>query len=272
MILFPNCKINLGLRVTAKREDGYHDLETVMIPVKGLCDALEILPAGKGGCVFSTSGLALDSPAEKNLCVGAYRLMHERYGIGGVKMHLHKHIPFEAGLGGGSSDAVFALKMLNETFALNLPDTELESLAGELGSDTVFFVKNRPMLAQGRGEILTPVELDVKRYYIVIVKPPFGVSTAEAYAGIVPSNPTIPLVKILSGSMYEWKDQLKNDFEGTVFQRYPEIAEVKQRLYACGAVYASMSGSGSAVFGLFEDEPEKVQFPGTYFVYSAPML
>lgn len=272
MIVFPNCKINLGLRVVRKRPDGYHDIETVMVPVRGLCDALEILSDTGDGCTFTTSGLSIDGPAEKNLCVKAYNLMRERYNIGGVKMHLHKHVPFGAGLGGGSSDAVFVLRLLSDTFALNLPDAELEALAAELGSDTVFFVKNRPMLAEGRGEVLSPVELDLAGYHILIVKPPFGVSTAEAYAGVVPAEPERPLAEILSGDIHKWKDNLRNDFELSIFRKYPEIAAIKQRLYDQGAVYASMSGSGSAVFGLFENKPETLQWPDTYFVYSDSML
>lgn len=274
MIVFPNCKINLGLRVVRMRPDGYHDIETVMVPVHGLCDALEILPDAGDDCTFTSSGLAIDAPAEKNLCVQAYRLMRRRYGIAGVKMHLHKHIPFGAGLGGGSSDAVFALRLLSDLFALHLPDTELESLAAELGSDTVFFVRNRPMLAEGRGELLSPVKLDLSAYSIIIVKPPFGVSTAEAYAGIVPAEPECPLTEILSGGIQTWKEKLRNDFEPSVFRKYPEIAALKKGLYAAGAVYASMSGSGSAVFGLFRDipPPEHIQFPDNYFVYGPDML
>ena len=272
MILFPNCKINLGLRVVRKRPDGYHDIETAMVPVRGLCDALEILPDTKDGCLFSSSGLEIDAPAEKNLCVRAYELMKTRYGIGGVKMHLHKRIPFGAGLGGGSSDAVFALKMLADAFALDLPESELGLLAAELGSDTVFFVQNRPVLARGRGEVLAPIGMDLERYHGIIVKPPFGVSTAEAYAGVVPAQPDRPLTDVLSGGVHTWKGELKNDFEPSVFRRYPEIAAIKRQLYDCGAVYASMSGSGSAVFGLFDGEPEPTQFPDNYFVYSGHML
>lgn len=272
MIRFPDCKINLGLRVVAKRPDGYHEIETVMVPVPGLCDALEILPDAGEGCAFSSSGLAIDAPAEKNLCVKAYDLMRERHGIGGIKMHLHKHIPFGAGLGGGSSDAVCTLKMLDELFAVGLSESELESLAAELGSDTVFFVRNRPTLARGRGEILTPVEVNLSFYHIVIVKPPFGIRTAEAYAGIVPAEPAKPLAEILARPVIEWRENLANDFEKTLFGRYPELSRIKQKLYGAGAVYASMSGSGSAVFGLFDRRPETLQWPDSYFVYTGGML
>ena len=272
MIAFPNCKINLGLRVVRKRADGFHDIETVMVPVPGLCDALEILPTETDGCEFSSSGLIVDAPAEKNLCVRAYRLMQERYGIPGVRMHLHKHIPFGAGLGGGSADAAFTLKMLNELFAVGLPERELESLAAELGSDTAFFTANRPALAQGRGEVLTPVGLDLRGYRLLIVKPPTGISTAEAYAGITPAVTDRSLTDILAGDRNEWKQCLKNDFEPVVFQKHPEIAAIKERLYDLGAVYAAMSGSGSAVFGLFEGRPEAVQWPEDQFVYVENML
>ena len=272
MIVFPNCKINLGLRVVRKRNDGFHDIETVMVPVPGLCDALEILPGGTEGCAFSSSGLIVDAPMEKNLCVRACNLMRERYGIGGVRMHLHKYIPFGAGLGGGSADAAFVLGMLNELFAVGLPEHELESLAAELGSDTAFFTANRPALAQGRGEVLTPIGLDLRGYRILIVKPPIGISTAEAYAGITPAAAERPLADILAGDRREWKKSLKNDFEPVVFQKYPEIAAIKERLYDLGAIYAALSGSGSAVFGLFEGPPETIQWPENHFVYMGDML
>jgi 4-diphosphocytidyl-2-C-methyl-D-erythritol kinase len=271
MIRFPNCKINLGLRVIRRREDGYHDIETAMVPVGGLCDALEILPDGAQGCTFTSSGLTIDAPAERNLCVRAYKLMRERYGIGGVRMHLHKHIPFGAGLGGGSADAVFVLTMLNDLFGLLLSEAKLKALAAELGSDTAFFVENRPMLATGRGEILTPVAIDLSGYRIVVVKPPLSVSTAEAYAGITPAAAEIPLAEILTGDIRTWKDTLKNDFEPVIFKKHPEIAAIKEWLYDSGAVYAAMSGSGSAVFGLFAREPETVAFPDDYFVWCGDM-
>ncbi|MCD8186743.1 MAG: 4-(cytidine 5'-diphospho)-2-C-methyl-D-erythritol kinase [Rikenellaceae bacterium] len=264
MITFPNCKINLGLRVTGRRPDGYHDIETVMVPVQRLYDTLEIIATGKQKLVFSASGIPLDAPAEENLCVKAYRLLQEYYGIGGVKMHLHKTIPFGAGLGGGSSDAVAALRMLNRIFHLQLPFSRLESLAAELGSDTVFFLHNRPILARGRGEILTPVELDLERYFTVIIKPSFGVSTAEAYRGITPKEPEIPLPELLQQDIRTWRSNLRNDFEDTVFPLHPLLEHIKKDLYAYGAVYASMSGSGSAIFGLFEHPPRGIQFPDCF--------
>ncbi|MDR0953941.1 MAG: 4-(cytidine 5'-diphospho)-2-C-methyl-D-erythritol kinase [Rikenellaceae bacterium] len=272
MILFPNAKINLGLRVTAKRPDGYHDIETAMVPVPGLCDALEILRDEGDGCTFSTSGIAIDAPAGKNLCVRAYDLMHSRYGIGGVKMHLHKNVPFAAGLGGGSADAVFALKMLGELFTLNISEDELEALAAELGSDTPFFVRNRPMIATGRGEKLTPCDIDLSAYRVVIVKPPVGVSTAQAYARIVPAHPIQPLATLLAEDIGRWRESVHNDFEPVVFATCPELATIKERLYACGARYAAMSGSGSAIFGLFDHLPDELRFPADYFVYTGNML
>jgi 4-diphosphocytidyl-2-C-methyl-D-erythritol kinase len=243
-----------------------------MVPVHGLCDALEILPDDTGDCTFTSSGLTIDASTEQNLCVRAYKLMRERYGIGGVRMHLHKHIPFGAGLGGGSSDAVFVLAMLNDLFGLLLSEAELKALAVELGSDTVFFVENRPMLATGRGEILTPVAIDLSGYALMIVKPPLGVSTTEAYRGITPVAPETSLVEILADDIHTWKQSLKNDFEPVVFQAHPDIAAIQERLYDSGAVYAAMSGSGSAVFGLFAREPEAIAFPDDYFVWRGDML
>jgi 4-diphosphocytidyl-2-C-methyl-D-erythritol kinase len=271
MITFPNCKINLGLRIFRRRADGYHDIETVMVPVRGLCDALEILRSETAGCTFSSSGLEIDGPVEKNLCVKAYALMRECYGVGGVKMHLHKHIPFGAGLGGGSADAAFTLKMLNELFELSLSTGEIQALAAELGSDTAFFVENRPALATGRGEVLSPIALDLSGYHLYIVKPLFGVSTAEAYAGITLSESGEPLIDLLSGDIRTWKETLTNDFEATVFPRHPELAAIKQRLYERGALYAAMSGSGSAVFGIFEGEAEGIEFSDDYFVWHGEM-
>lgn len=270
MITFPDCKINLGLHVLRRRADGFHDIETAMVPVPGLCDALEILRADAPGCTFTSSGRAIDAPAEKNLCVRAYERMRARHGIGGVKMHLHKHIPFGAGLGGGSADAAFALKMLDELFGLALPAEELKALAAELGSDTAFFIDNRPALAEGRGEVLSPLDLDLSGYTLYIVKPPFGVSTAEAYAGVVPREPERPLTELLAGDIRTWKEALKNDFEPIVFRKHPAIAALKERLYDRGALYAAMSGSGSAVFGIFGGEAEGLAFPEGYFVWKGP--
>ncbi len=251
MILFPNCKINLGLDILRRREDGYHDLETAMIPVCGLCDVLEILPRSGSGVDFTASGLTLDCRPEKNLCLRAWQLMADRYGIGGIRMHLHKVIPFGAGLGGGSADAAFALVGLDRMFGLELDTVTLEALAAELGSDTAFFVRNEPQMARGRGEMLEPLALPLAGIGIVIVKLPVSVSTAQAYAGVTPRQPKKPLAERLAVGMESWRATVTNAFEPSVFATHPELAALKERLYALGADYAAMSGSGSALFGLF---------------------
>ena len=267
MILFPSCKINLGLNVLSRRSDGYHDIESVMYPVRGLYDTVEIVCNGENGLRFSSSGAELDCGEGDNICVRAFELMHRRYGISGVDMHLHKTIPFGAGLGGGSADGVAVLKILNEMFGVGLDTAGLEALAGELGSDTVFFVRDLPALAQGRGERLSPVDVNLSGYYITIVKPDLFVSTGEAYKGVVPAGTVGTVAETVSGDIGTWKDNLVNDFEPSVFKRYPQIAAVKEQLYAMGAVYASMSGSGSAVYGIFEEEPRQSgNFQGM-FVY-----
>lgn len=251
MIFFTNCKINIGLDILERRADGYHTIETLMYPIQGLCDALEIIPAPEPGIIFSSSGLAVDCPDDKNLCVRAYRLMQQRYAIGGVRMHLHKVIPSGAGLGGGSANAAYTIKGLCALFELTISPEEQEALAAQLGSDTAFFIRNQPAIASGRGEILTPADISLRGYRLVILKPDFGVSTAEAYAGVIPHKPSETLVKRLRSPVETWHERIENDFEPGIFTRHPRIAELKALMYNRGAVYASMSGSGSAVFGLF---------------------
>lgn len=253
MIVKANCKINLGLDVLRRREDGYHDLSTVMFPVRGLYDVLEIVPAEGPDAVFECRGIEVDCPPEQNICLKAHRLMRERYGVGGVRMTLDKRVPFGAGLGGGSSDGTAVITALNGMFSLSLGEDELIAAAAELGSDTAFFVRNTPQLCEGRGEIMTPVNVDLGGLWIVLVKPAASVSTREAYAGVRPSLPERPLAERIAEPVGMWQGSVKNDFEGSVFAAHPEIAGVKQSLVDAGAVYASMSGSGSAVFGLFDD-------------------
>ncbi len=262
MIYFPPCKINLGLHVLARRADGYHELETLMYPVRGLCDALEILPSEEPGVHFSTSGLPVAGPPEKNLCVRGYEALRKRYPIKGVRIHLHKVVPMGAGLGGGSSDAAYVIRGLSELFDLNLSIQEMEEIAAEIGSDTAFFVAARPALSTGRGEVLTPFHFDLKGYRLLIVKPPFGVSTAEAYAGVKPRQPERPLAELLHQPVAAWRESLTNDFEPSVFVRYPELARIKELIYSLGARYAALSGSGSALFGLFP-AGEEIVLPDT---------
>ena len=256
MTVYPNAKINFGLKVLRKRPDGYHDLETVFVPVLGLCDRLDVELAGKGcGTSFAQAGIAVDCEAEDNLIMRVLRVMQERYGVGDVNISFTKNIPFGAGLGGGSSDAAFMAKVLNRMFGLGLSDTELEQLVAPLGADCAFFVQNRPRLAGGKGEVFSEVPDNflskLSGKWLLLVKPPVAVSTAAAYRGIVPNE-----------SHFVWDGTLSsfnNDFEHTVFHLFPQIAEVKERLLQIGALHASMSGSGATVFGLFEKQVEKAE-------------
>lgn len=251
MITFPNAKLNIGLNILRKREDGYHDLESLFIPYEGLRDVLEIVPSASDRTSLHLYGIAIDGPQEDNLVFKAWKLMHSEFGIAPVEMHLWKGIPFGAGLGGGSADAAFAISMLNEMFSLGLGCERMASLAARLGSDCPFFIYNRPMIARGRGEILTPFGIDLSAYRIEVAKPEAAVSTREAYAGVHPHLPSMPLEDVLALSVERWKGLLQNDFEESIFPVHPEIAAVKEDFYRRGAVYAAMSGSGSAVMGIF---------------------
>lgn len=255
MILKANCKINLGLDVLRRRADGYHDLETVMFPVAGLYDTVELLPAVRNE--FVAVGMGIDCPDDGNLCVKACGLMQRRYGAGRVRIVLDKRVPFGAGLGGGSSDATAVILGMNALFSLGLEEEELLAAAAELGSDTAFFVRNTPQLCTGRGEVMTPFPIDLGGLTLVIVKPGEGVSTREAYAGVKPRMPEVPLRVRLRRSLTEWQGCVTNDFEGSVFAAHPAIRKVKERLMEAGALYASMSGSGSAVYGLFGDDADE---------------
>ncbi len=266
MQLKANCKINLGLNVLRRRSDGYHDLETVMLPVKELYDVVDVEHCDDDGIVFTASGLAVDCAADDNLCVRAARLMQERYGTGGVAIHLDKRIPFGAGLGGGSSDATAVIVAINELFDLRLTKYELATIAAELGSDTAYFVYNDAEMCRGRGEVMQPIELSLEGLWLAVVKPGEGVSTAEAYRGIVPHIPEVGLEELLREPIHSWQDSVKNDFEPHIFATHPEIRGVKESLIDSGALYASMSGSGSAVFGLFTDRPQ-LSFADSLFVH-----
>ncbi|WP_300728925.1 4-(cytidine 5'-diphospho)-2-C-methyl-D-erythritol kinase [uncultured Rikenella sp.] len=275
MILFPHCKINLGLHITARREDGYHEIETLFYPVRGLCDAVEILPGStSGGIDFSSTGLAVDCPEEKNLCVRAAKILQDAFpepfvAAGGVRIHLHKTIPFGAGLGGGSADATAVLVGLDEVLALGLTVEKLVPFAARLGSDTVFFLYDRPMLGAGRGERLEPFPgLDLAGWRLLLVKPPVGVSTAEAYSLVMPRMPEAALDEILRRPVEAWRGRLVNDFEEPLFRRLPVLGEIRAELYRRGAVYAALSGSGSTLFGLFPAgcEVPVGGWPADYFV------
>lgn len=261
MIVFPNAKINLGLNVVAKRPDGYHNIETVMMPV-GWCDILEILPRHEEtGEPFSlsTTGRVVGCAMADNLVYRAYKALerHTRRRLN-VKVLLHKNIPDGAGLGGGSADASFTLLLLNRIFDLNLPSDTLEKLAGEIGSDCPFFIVNKPVYACGRGEIMTPVDVPLKGMTLMIVKPPMKISTAQAYAGIIPKKPEVPVNIAIQSPVEDWPNLLTNDFEQVAFKMYPELAQLKERFYKAGALYASMSGSGSAFYGIFAQDTDNL--------------
>jgi 4-diphosphocytidyl-2-C-methyl-D-erythritol kinase len=267
MVSFPNAKINLGLHVTERRTDGYHNLETLFYPV-GLTDALEILPSGEFS--FQSSGISLDGDIENNLVVKAYRLLKKDFQLPAMKIYLHKVIPTGAGLGGGSSDAAFTLKMINAIFNLGLSRQQLENYAGRLGADCPFFIGNIPSLATGKGDLLMPAKIDLSPFHLVIVKPPVSVNTAIAYQGVTPKIPETSLNNIINTPIESWQNSLFNDFEKSVFMQFSQIANLKRALYDLGAQYASMSGSGSAVFGIFRQLPQNLKqlFPDSYFVFA----
>ncbi len=265
MIVFPNAKINLGLRILNKRSDGYHNIQSYMIPVN-LCDALEIVPSADDFS-FHASGVPVDGPDEQNLCVRAYRLMQANYNTGNVKMHLHKIIPAGSGLGGGSSDAASVLTLLRRMFDIKICNNELEMMASTLGNDCPFFIVNKPQLIEDKGRP-TQKFMHLPSYHIVIVIPDFSISTSWAYSKVQPTNQMLPDADALTGNEEHWTELLVNDFEKPLFGYYPQLLEIKVTLYNKGAFYASMSGSGSAIFGLFREMPDvNGLFPG-YFVWT----
>ncbi len=265
MITYPVCKINIGLHILFKRNDGFHEIESIMqeIPLR---DMLEIIPAPDGKFRFSSGGLPVPGDPSKNLVVKAWELMHARYSVPAVHMHLHKIIPMGAGLGGGSSDAAFALKMLNELFSLGLDDEKLEHLAAELGSDCAFFIKGKTQLSTGRGELLSELSSDhLLPLYIQLIRPDVHIPTAQAYAGIICDNSRPALSGSWGKSPEEWRSVFKNDFETKIFEHHPVLAKIKEDFYKNGALYAAMSGSGSAVYGIFQKRPPKPEKARGYF-------
>ena len=258
MIVFPNAKINLGLHVIEKRPDGFHNIETCFYPVPWR-EVLEIVPAKS--TVLTCTGLPVPGKSEENLCMRAYKALQRDFDLPPVHMHLHKLIPMGAGLGGGSADAAFALKLLSELFNLMLDDDLLAMYADSLGSDCSFFLFNSAAVGTQRGNALKPIDLDLTGYFLVLVYPGFEVSTRAAYSGIMPGKPGCALADLLQREkLHSWRHHLINDFESTVFPKYPELAVIKEQLYERGAFYASMSGSGSSMFALYEDEV-KIEWP-----------
>jgi len=257
MIVFPYAKINIGLNIVERLSDGYHSLETVMLPIP-LYDVLEVLPSRT--FQWRQTGLNIVGDLQDNLCVRAFELLSSSYDVGNVYMHLHKRIPFGAGLGGGSADATFVVKALNSLFSLNLSDVELKKIVSELGSDCAFFVNSVPQLAIGRGDILEPIDIRLSNYQLVVIKPNIFVSTAEAYSTVYVSGDCGSLFSDINRPLSEWRRCIKNDFERSIFNNYPQLGDIKEYLYELGAVYASMSGSGSAMYGIFEQEPKALSF------------
>lgn len=264
MIVFPNCKINLGLFVTEKRSDGFHNLESIFLPVP-CCDALEVIESPNGKIEFSTSGMVVDGNKEDNICFKAYKLMQMEFNLPAVHIHLRKQIPMGAGLGGGSSDGAFMLRLLNDLFELRISSEKLKGLAAALGSDCPFFIDNSPSFVFGRGDKLEPLNFDLSNTHIAIIHPNIHVSTPKAFSLIKPKPAPFDLRNIGKIKKEEWKNILVNDFEKPIMELHPIISEIIQSLHDKGAFYASMSGSGSAVFGLFEEEISlEEEFPGLY--------
>lgn len=273
MIVFPNAKLNLGLNIIRKRNDGFHDLETVFYPLP-LYDALEInRNSSTNNVSFTSSGNIIDTTSENNICYKAYQLLKKDFPtLPPVAIHLHKNIPAGAGLGGGSSDGAFTLNLLNKKFNLGISREKLFDYALQLGSDCPFFILNKPCIAKGRGEILKEISLDISAYKIVIINPGIHISTAKAFQNISPSQNDTVVENIIFKPVTEWKNLLVNDFERTVFNECPEIGKIKDTLYNQGALYASMSGSGSTVYALFDKlkfetgNLAEIHFPSHYFI------
>lgn len=279
MILYTPAKINLGLNVTERRSDGFHNLETVFFPLDWK-DILEVVPSPGKDITLKPYGIEVDVEFEKHLCVKAYRLLQKDFDLPGVHVYLHKNLPLGAGLGGGSSNAAGMLKALNGLFHLNLSQSELIRYASHLGSDCALFMYDGPTRGEGRGELLTPFDSpELKRmhdqdYQLLLIKPPFGVSTAEAYAGLTPHPSQFKPWNALNMPVSSWKQQLSNDFEPSVFMKCPEIGQVKKDMYEMGAEYACMSGSGSTVFGIFPpgwNWSGQRTYPASYLVKQLPL-
>ena len=251
MVVFPNAKINIGLNILSKRDDGYHNIESCFYPI-GFSDVLEILPSDK--LTFTSTGIPIPGKLKSNLCLKAYELIKKNFEIPPVRIHLHKIIPIGAGLGGGSSDATFTLKVLNKIFELDISDHKLEQYAAQLGSDCPFFVRNSPVIATGTGTTFKSCKIDLSGYFLALAFPGIHIGTQEAYAGIKPTKAENPIPEIIAKTPHTWKDLLINDFEHSIFPNHSEIEVIKDTFYETGAIYSSMTGSGSAVYGLFEKE------------------
>lgn len=257
-ICFPNAKINIGLDIVRRRTDGYHDISTLFYPIN-ITDAMEIMPSDK--FIFDNRGIKIDCEIEKNLCYKAYKMLKDDFDLPPVKFVLYKHIPFGSGLGAGSSDAAYTIRMLNDMFSLQLSGKQMLAYASRLGADCAFFIYNRPMLAEGTGNIFHETKLNLLGKTLVLVLPPISVNTAKAYSQCKPAEPQYKLEDSIKLPLAQWKNRIKNDFEPTVFAENPLLAEIKQKLYERGAIFAQMSGSGSTMYGIFDKKPQ-VDFAG----------
>ncbi|UZR93582.1 4-(cytidine 5'-diphospho)-2-C-methyl-D-erythritol kinase [Chondrinema litorale] len=267
MLVFPNAKINLGLNILNKRPDGYHNIASCFYPVEW-CDVLEIVHSDK--LEVSLTGIPIPGNKDQNLIVSAYHLIKQDFDISPVKIHLHKVIPIGAGLGGGSADCAFAIKVYNELFKLDLSTQQMEEYAGKLGSDCPFFIENKPVNVSGTGNIFEKTELSLAGKHILLVYPDLHISTVHAYSGVLPNEPQIKNADILNQPIKNWKDNLVNDFERSVFPQFPATEKLKSSMYEHHAIYVSMTGSGSAVYGIFEEKPD-IQFPKNYQVFHSEL-
>jgi 4-diphosphocytidyl-2-C-methyl-D-erythritol kinase len=264
MVVFPFCKVNIGLSVVERRNDGYHNIESLFYPVD-LTDILEVVESDDGKNHFVMTGLSLDGDPSQNLCVKAYDQLSKEFLIPPVRIHLHKNIPAGAGLGGGSSDAAFMLRCINELFDLEVSKEDLFLHAMQIGSDCGFFMQDSPAIVKGRGESLSPLNISLSNYKIVIIKPDIHIKTANAYAGIVPGKSEYPIAGIISRPVSEWQGNLINDFEQNILKNHPKINDIKTKLQNAGALFVSMTGSGSAVYGIFEKGIQtSMIFPGCF--------
>lgn len=266
MLCFPNAKINIGLNIVKKRTDGFHNIETIFYPIP-LTDGLEISKSEIEPYQFSSSGIPINIPDKDNIVCKAFELLRSKYNIPSTAIHLHKNIPFGAGLGGGSADAAFIIKMLNQNYNLNISNKEMEKLASEIGSDCPFFIQNKPVFATGKGDVFSNCSINLSGYHILLIKPDIHIGTPEAYANTKPSTPKQSLESLINEPIENWKNLIFNDFENSIFPNHPELAKIKSELYEMGAAYASMSGSGSSIFGLFTEKPTYTN--SKHFTWSA---
>ena len=258
MICFPNAKINIGLNIVEKRNDGFHNIESAFYPIN-LFDVLEVVENTNRKNEFTNSGIKIPGKEEDNLCYKAYQLISKDYQLPAIKTHLHKTIPIGAGLGGGSSDAAFFVKLLNDKFEIGLSWGEMHHYAKQLGSDCSFFITNKPAFVEGRGDKQEGIDLNLQGYNIALICPDIHINTAEAYSGVTPKKPEKSIENLIQLPINEWKNNIYNDFENSIFPKYPQLKTIKDKLYSIGAIYSSMSGSGSSIYGVFKNKIELTQ-------------